>query len=138
MTTVLKKKCNNSLGGLAPYIPYFHQRKFGVGITSQTTSDTHFTLRDPMEFLKGTSTSGNDQVKAYIRYGSWSEATIKHYNAGVSKLVSFADAFSIPRSDLLPVKPEILYQFVLWAWPKLPGNEDLVCNASIKSSTIRT
>lgn len=91
-----------------------------------------------MEFLKGATTSQDDQVKAYILYGSWSETTVKHYNAGVSKLVTFANIFKIPRTALLPIDPEILYQFVLWAGPKLPGEEGSSQNSPIKSSTIRT
>lgn len=70
-----------------------------------------------MEFLCGRSEQNTDAVKAYIQYGGWSESTVKHYNAGVSKLVTFAKAFKIPREDLLPIDPDHLYQFVLWAGP---------------------
>lgn len=90
----------------------------------------------PMEFLSGRSTSNHDAVKAYILHGSWSEATIKHYNAGVSKLIAFAKIFKIPREALLPIEPEYLYQFVLWAGPKLPGDDQQRSDSPIKSSTI--
>lgn len=91
-----------------------------------------------MEFLKGPSKTGNDQVKAYILYGGWSGATIKHYNAGVSKLITFANIFKLPRSALLPIEPEVLYQFVIWAGPKIPGEEESQASSPIKSTTIRT
>lgn len=91
-----------------------------------------------MEFLVGNGTPNSEAVKAYILYGSWSKSTIKHYNAGVSKLITFAELFKIPRKDLLPINPEYLYQFVLWAGPKLPGKDQQLTTSPIKSSTIRT
>lgn len=89
-----------------------------------------------MEFLLGASKSNNDAVKAYILHGGWAESTIKHYNTGVSKLVTFAKIFNIPREELLPIKPEYLYQFVLWAGPQIPRDDQLLPNSPIKSSTI--
>lgn len=91
-----------------------------------------------MEFLVGRSESDPDAVKAYILYGSWSESTVRHYNAGVSKLITFAKAFKIPREDLLPIDPDHLYQFVLWAGPRIPGSDNLPTGSPIKSTTIRT
>lgn len=91
-----------------------------------------------MEFLCGRSEQNTDAVKAYIQYGGWSESTVKHYNAGVSKLVTFAKAFKIPREDLLPIDPDHLYQFVLWAGPRIPGSSLLPSGSPIKSTTIRT
>lgn len=91
-----------------------------------------------MEFLKGREEASNDAVKAYILYGSWSMSTIKHYNAGVSKLISFAENFKIPREALLPIEPEYLYQFVVWAGRKLPGLDQPTSAQPIKASTIRT
>ncbi|EGG01387.1 uncharacterized protein MELLADRAFT_57371 [Melampsora larici-populina 98AG31] len=65
-----------------------------------------------MEFLKGVDgveRSASDPVQSYmIKGGSWSTATLKHYNAGVSKLVAFALENNIPRSLLLPVNTTVL------------------------------
>lgn len=94
-----------------------------------------------MEFLKddtGVDTSNTDVVKAYLISGAWSPATIKHYNAGVSKLVTFAREFDIPRSNLLPIDPKVLFHFVVWAGPKLDPNHQANTLTPIKSNTIRT
>lgn len=91
-----------------------------------------------MEFLIGKEKSSYNPVKAYILYGSWAESTIKHYNAGVSKLITFAETFKIPRAALLPIEPEVLYQFVLWAGPKIPGSDQSQQSSPIRSLTIRT
>lgn len=92
-----------------------------------------------MEFLKGKAgTTTDDPVKAYILYGSWSTSTLKHYNSGVAKLITFAKTFGIDREALLPIRPEYLYQFVLWAGPKIPGDNVEAERTSIKSTTIRT
>lgn len=46
--------------------------------------------------------------------GTWSPATLKHYNAGVSKLLIFAAEYGVPRSQLLPIDPEVLLGVKAW------------------------
>lgn len=61
-----------------------------------------------MEFLldrDGVESDPNDPVKSFMLGGSWSTATLKHYNAGVTKLVTFASTFNIKRHDILPIQP---------------------------------
>lgn len=94
-----------------------------------------------MEFLKGADgidTSNTDVVKAYLIGGAWSPATLKHYNAGVSKLVTFAREYNIPRTSLLPIDPTVLCHFVVWAGPKLNPDVQTPSSPPIKSNTIRT
>lgn len=98
-----------------------------------------------MEFLTdrdGAKTDPNDPVKAFMLGGSWSNATLKHYNAGVSKLVAFASVFNIHRRDLLPIQPNTLFRFIVWASPRLetesPVNTEPPPAGPIKANTIRT
>lgn len=95
-----------------------------------------------MEFLKdenGIDPSGFDAVKAYMLGGeTWTPATLKHYNAGVSKLMSFAAEYNIPRRFLLPIDPEVLCNFAVWEGPKLNQESVTGNNTPIKSNTIRT
>lgn len=91
-----------------------------------------------MEFLSGSAVEQYDPIKAYILYGSWAPSTIKHYNAGVAKLVLLAQTFKLPRSAILPIDAETLYQFVWWAGPRLPGDPAEETHTPIKAETIRT
>lgn len=95
-----------------------------------------------MEFLKdknGVDSSKSDPVKAYmINGGTWTPATLKHYNAGVSKLMTFATEHNIPRKLLLPINPEVLCQFTVWAGPDLSPNQSSETSTPIKANTIRT
>lgn len=86
--------------------------------------------------LDGLNSISKDPVKTYMINGSWSEATIKHYNAGVSKLIAFAKEKNIPQSLLLPVDQEVLYEFVVWAGPKLAAEPINPKSPPIKSNTI--
>lgn len=93
-----------------------------------------------MEFLRGPdgldSTSDND-VKTYLLNGTWSGSTLKHYNAGVSKLLVFALERGIDRSLLLPIQPKVLYEFFAWASPPLLDNGTKQGPPPIKSTTVR-
>lgn len=98
-----------------------------------------------MEFLidrDGVTTAPDDPVKTFMLGGSWSTATLKHYNAGVAKLVTFASTFDIERHKILPIQPEILFKFVVWASPRLETssttNTTSPINNPIKANTIRT
>lgn len=94
-----------------------------------------------MEFLKGADGidhSSSDPIQAYMINGSWSDATIKHYNAGVSKLITFATTYNVQRNLLLPIDPVVLSHFVVWAGPKLDLSNQDPLNPPIKSNTIRT
>lgn len=90
------------------------------------------------EFIRGPNGSCDDPVKEYILHGGWAPSTLKHYNAGVSKLMDFAETFNIPRSSLLPINPQLLFQFVVWVGPNLPGKLEDGDHCAIKSGTIRT
>lgn len=94
-----------------------------------------------MEFLRGSdgldSTSEN-RVKRYLLNGSWAPTTLKHYNAGVTKLMAFALDSRIPRSLLLPIDPDVLCDFVVWASPPSPDDDTPQGPAPIKSTTVRT
>lgn len=95
-----------------------------------------------MEFLKdenGVDSSKANAVKAYMLEGeTWTPATLKHYNAGVSKLMTFAAEYNIPRNLLLPIDPEVLCHFAVWAGPKLVQNQVVGDLTPIKSNTIQT
>lgn len=93
-----------------------------------------------MEFLRGQdgSLAPDDPVKAYIIGGSWSPATLRHYNSGVSKLMVFALEKRIHRLYLLPIDPKVLGLFVVWASPKVNKEDKYHCLFPIKSNTIRT
>lgn len=94
-----------------------------------------------MEFLRdadGIDTSNTDVVKAYMISGAWSNATLKHYNAGVSKLMKFAHEYGVPRYYLLPIDPDVLTHFVVWAAPKVNPDSQFNASPPIKSNTIRT
>lgn len=93
-----------------------------------------------MEFLRGQDGLPlvDDPVKAYILKGGWSPATIKHYNAGVTKLLAFALEKRIHRSLLLPIDRRILGLFAVWAGPKMSDDDKYHSVKPIKSSTIRT
>lgn len=70
-----------------------------------------------MEFLKGpdgVDSSQNDIVKA------------------------FAKACGIPRTSLLPIDPNVLCHFAVWASPKLHQEQDIDRSIPIKSNTIQT
>lgn len=45
----------------------------------------------------------DNPVKTFMLGGSWLTATLKHYNTGVSKLVTFASAFGIEHHKILPI-----------------------------------
>lgn len=98
-----------------------------------------------MQFLvdrEGVMTDPDDPVKAFMLRGSWSTATLKHYNAGVSKLVTFASIFKINRRHLLPIQPNVLFEFVVWASLRLDADPTKVAtppyDVPIKANTIRT
>lgn len=94
-----------------------------------------------MEFLRGQDgldLSSSDRVKAYIIKGSWSNSTLKHYNAAISKLLVFALEKHIPRHFLLPIDPSVLYEFVTWASPPLIDDGSVQGIPPIKSTTVRT
>lgn len=94
-----------------------------------------------MEFLKGQDgidSSNTDVIKSYMIGGTWSPATLKHYNAGVVTLLTFAREKGIPRSLLLPIDPSILYHFVVWAGPTPTEQPRPSGSPPIKSNTIRT
>lgn len=94
-----------------------------------------------MEFKKGLDgidSTSEDLVKTYMLSGSWSTPTIKHYNAGVEKLMTFAKEKGIDQSLLLPINPRILGEFVVWAGPDLIQGEASSGVTPIKSTTIRT
>lgn len=98
-----------------------------------------------MQFLidrDGVLSDPNDPVKSFMLGGSWSIATLKHYNAGVSKLVTFAAIFGIERRLILPIQPELLFKFVVWASPRLKTEPTSDTRSSqdtpIKANTIRT
>lgn len=110
-----------------------------AGSQQRKQTDTiRFTMHTPKEFLRGPLAEKNDPVKEYILYGGWAPSMIKHYNAGVTKLTFFAQTFKIPRSAILPIDAETLYQFVLWAGPRLPGDPTGEKHAPVKADTIRT
>lgn len=94
-----------------------------------------------MEFLRepeGTDSSDDDYVKAYILNGSWAPTTLKHYNAGVAKLMAYALERRVHRSRLLPIEPRLLYDFVAWASTPLDLGESSQGPPPIKSTTVRS
>lgn len=94
-----------------------------------------------MEFkrgLDGLDSTSEELVKTYMLSGSWSEPTIKHYNSGVAKLMAFAEEKQINQSLLLPIDPQVLSKFVVWAGPDLVPGRLTSKVTPIKSTTIQT
>lgn len=94
-----------------------------------------------MEFLRGKDgldSSKTDYVKSYMMSGTWATTTLKHYNAGVTKLMEYALERHVHRSRLLPIEPDVLYDFVTWASPPLFPSDSLQGSPPIKSTTVRT
>lgn len=92
-----------------------------------------------MEFLQGphgTNSSSEDYVKSHMLNSTWAPTTLKHYNTGVAKLMVYALERRVNRSRLLPIQPDVLYDFVEWASPYLI--EDMLTQRSspIKSTTV--
>lgn len=94
-----------------------------------------------MEFfrgLDGTDSTKDDYVKAYMLNGAWADATLKHYNAGVAKLMVYALERHVHRSHLLPIEPSVLYDFVAWASPPLDTSNLTQRTPPIKYTTVRS
>lgn len=94
-----------------------------------------------MEFIRGPDgldSSTNDYVKSYMLNGSWADTTLKHYNAGVAKLMAYALERHIHRDRLLPIQPDVLYSFVTWASTPLTPNVSTQGPPPIKSTTVRS
>lgn len=92
-----------------------------------------------MELLQGphgTNSSSEDYVKSHMLNSTWAPTTLKHYNTGVAKLMVYALERRVNRSRLLPIQPDVLYDFVEWASPYLI--EDMLTQRSspIKSTTV--
>lgn len=65
-------------------------------------------------------------------------ATIKHYNARVSKLMALALEKHVHWSLLLPIDPTVLGLFAMWAGPKTDENNQYYSSTPIKSTAICT
>lgn len=94
-----------------------------------------------MEFLQGPNgadSSENDYVKSYMLKGAWASMTLKHYNAGVAKLMAYALDRRIHRSCLLPIEPVVLYNFVMWTSTPLFPSKSPQGPPPIKSTTTRS
>lgn len=83
----------------------------------------------------GVDKTADDKVKQHFLKGAWGDGTLKSYNSGVVKLLRFAKVEGIRRVDLLPIKPTLVKQFVVWASKREVGvaRED----ESVKSTTLK-
>lgn len=93
-----------------------------------------------MEFLRGQDgldSKAENRVKRYLLNGSWSSVTLKHYNAGISKLMVSALKSRISQDWILPIDPEVLCEFVAWAGPPLPDEQAPQGSAPIKSTMVQ-
>lgn len=83
----------------------------------------------------GVDNSDEDEVKRHYLWGAWGDGTLKSYNSGVVKLLRFAVVKRIDKTELLPISPAILKQFVVWASKKevSKATED----ESVRASTLK-
>lgn len=89
-------------------------------------------------FKKDTSgfdSSAQDEIKQHYLLGAWGDGTLKSYNSGVVKLYRFAKVKGIEKGRLLPISPELVKRFVVWASKREVENakED----ESVKSTTLK-
>lgn len=83
----------------------------------------------------GIDTSDDDEVKQHYLRGAWGDGTLKSYNSGVVKLHRFAVVKKIDKSVLLPISPEVVKQFVVWASRK--DVNQARDDESVKSTTLK-
>lgn len=83
----------------------------------------------------GVDDTMTDEVKQRFLRGAWGEGTLKSYNSGVVKLHRFASVKKVDKSQILPISPALMKQFVVWASKKSTNiaKED----ESVKSSTLK-
>lgn len=83
----------------------------------------------------GVDDTMTDEVKQHFLRGAWGEGTLKSYNSGVVKLHRFASVKKVEKSQILPISPALMKQFVVWASKKSTNiaKED----ESVKSSTLK-
>lgn len=83
----------------------------------------------------GVDSSASDEVKQHYLRGSWRDGTLKSYNSGVVKLYRFAKLKKIDKRNLLPISPQLVKQFVVWASKK--DVERAYEDESVKASTLK-
>lgn len=83
----------------------------------------------------GVDDTMTDEVKQHFLRGAWGEGTLKSYNSGVVKLHRFASVKKVEKSQILPISPALMKQFVVWASKKSTNiaKED----ESVKWSTLK-
>lgn len=84
----------------------------------------------------GVDNSRFDTVQQHYLRGAWGDGTLKSYNSGVVKLYQFATLNKIEKSELLPISPSLVKQFVVWASKKeVDKAKD---DESVKSTTLKS
>lgn len=83
----------------------------------------------------GIDSTAQDEIKQHYLLGAWGDGTLKSYNSGIVKLYRFAKVKGIEKKRLLPISPELIKLFVVWASKR--EVESAKEDESVRSTTLK-